>query len=550
MRMFLYYAAHSIKNQIKKLFKTWVLVFIVACALFGGIIGVGVAVFADNSDISDESSYSEDYDEVTEEAMSDFPAEEFTELAAGLLSFAVLFLCCLGADKSGNTIFQQPDVNLLFAAPLKPQTVLLFRLMTKIGAIALSSVYIAFNIPNMVSSMGLSPLAAVGFIAAFLSILVLGQLLQVLFYVLAAANSFVKKNLRIILFGMAIAVLGGFYLYAKSNGDGSTEGYFNSAFAFFNHPATRFIPIIGCVKAFCVHIVTGNILGVVVNFLGLVLSGVILSVIIWHIETDFYEEALAHSEESAKLQAAAQEQATAIVTRKKERSSRIKRNALEKGCGANIFFYRSMYNRFRFAHFRIFTKTAETYLLTAILVTVACKLFFKATGFIPTMLIIAGLVFFRTLGNPLEEDTSKDFFRLIPEKTFNKLLWSVMAGSVNCLMDICPAVILSAVVFGINPITALVWSVFIISIDFYATNVGVFINISVPVKAGSMLKQLVQIMFIYFGLLPSVGILLAGYLLEGFSLSMIICAVFNLSLGALFLGLTPAFIDFKEKAAV
>ena len=43
MRLFLYYALHSVKNQLKKLFKTWVLIFIVVCMLIGGLIGFGAA---------------------------------------------------------------------------------------------------------------------------------------------------------------------------------------------------------------------------------------------------------------------------------------------------------------------------------------------------------------------------------------------------------------------------------------------------------------------------------------------------------------------------
>ena len=42
MRMFLYYALHSFVNQIKKLFKTWVMVFIIVCFVFG----MGIGLFA------------------------------------------------------------------------------------------------------------------------------------------------------------------------------------------------------------------------------------------------------------------------------------------------------------------------------------------------------------------------------------------------------------------------------------------------------------------------------------------------------------------------
>ena len=41
MRLFLYYALHSFVNQLRKLFKTWVLIFLLACMLLGGLIGLG-----------------------------------------------------------------------------------------------------------------------------------------------------------------------------------------------------------------------------------------------------------------------------------------------------------------------------------------------------------------------------------------------------------------------------------------------------------------------------------------------------------------------------
>ena len=40
MRMFLYYAVHSFINQIRKLLKTWVLIFILICIVFGLIVVV------------------------------------------------------------------------------------------------------------------------------------------------------------------------------------------------------------------------------------------------------------------------------------------------------------------------------------------------------------------------------------------------------------------------------------------------------------------------------------------------------------------------------
>ena len=48
MKLFFYYALHTFKNQLKKLFKTWVLIFFAVCMVIG--IGLGLFfAFLDNS---------------------------------------------------------------------------------------------------------------------------------------------------------------------------------------------------------------------------------------------------------------------------------------------------------------------------------------------------------------------------------------------------------------------------------------------------------------------------------------------------------------------
>ncbi len=42
MRISGYYAWHSFKNQIKKIFKTWVLIFFLVCVLVGGALAMFV----------------------------------------------------------------------------------------------------------------------------------------------------------------------------------------------------------------------------------------------------------------------------------------------------------------------------------------------------------------------------------------------------------------------------------------------------------------------------------------------------------------------------
>ena len=50
MRLFGYYAWHSFINQVRKMLKTWVLIFLLACMLIGGIIGGGAAKLSSVAD--------------------------------------------------------------------------------------------------------------------------------------------------------------------------------------------------------------------------------------------------------------------------------------------------------------------------------------------------------------------------------------------------------------------------------------------------------------------------------------------------------------------
>ena len=93
--------------------------------------------------------------------------------------------------------------------------------------------------------------------------------------------------------------------------------------------------------------------------------------------------------------------------RKKDRDDGVRRDGLNRGWGADVFFHKTMYNRFRFAKLKFFTKTTITYLIAAVLMSVL--LLFASDGktegaFMGVALVLGGFVYYRSLGNPLHED--------------------------------------------------------------------------------------------------------------------------------------------------
>ena len=545
MRLFGYYAWHSFVNQLRKLFKTWVLIFLVICMAVGALIGVGAAMLDDASGEDEEIVESEIIEEEpgAMEKLGIEP-EEFVELIVGGIILVVFVFQAISADKNGSKIFLPADVNLLFSSPMKPQSVLLFRLMTQLGTSILASVYLLFQLPNLVLNLGLSIWVALAMIATWCLTIVIGKLLQILLYIVCSTNVKLKSHLRNGIYVFLLVIAGAYLLYWKTSG----EHYMVAATGFFNGSVSRFIPLWGWLKGFCMFAIEGNIVGLLVSFAAIVVGGSLLTYIIWHIKADFYEDAMAKSEETAELLAAAQSAkgGVTVIRRKKDRSDKLHRDGMRHGSGANVFFHKAMYNRFRFAHLGIFTKTSETYLVAAIGTAVLCRFVIQTNGLIPIILTLGALTFFRAMGNPLEQDTQMDHFLLIPESTWHKLFWSLLGGTANCFLDLLPAVIVSALLLGENVLLALAWLPLIVSVDFFATTVGAFIGFSVPVSAGKMVKQLVQIMFIYFGLLPDVAIMAVGLTFDQTVLAAIGCTVINVLLGLVFFFLSPLFLEPKD----
>ena len=546
MKLFGYYAWHSFVNQLRKLFKTWVLIFLVICFAVGALIGVGAAMLDDAAGADEEIVESEVIEEEGPGIQEQLGIEpmELVELIVGGAILAFFVFEAISADKNGSRIFLPADVTLLFASPMKPQSVLLFRLMTQLGTSILASVYLLFQLPNLVLNLGMSIWAALAIIATWCLTIMIGKLLQIFLYTVCSTHVTLKKHLRNGIYAFLLVLAGAYLMYWKTSGD----SYLIAAVDFFNGSFSRFIPLWGWLKGFCMFAMEGNIAGLLMSLAAIIVGGVLLVYIIWHVKADFYEDAMAKSEETAELLAAAQSEkaGVTVIRRKKDRSDKLRRDGMRHGSGATVFFHKAMYNRFRFAHLGIFTKTTETYLLAAVAVSILCRFVIQADGLIPVMLTLGVLTFFRAMGNPLEQDTQMEHFLLIPESTWHKLFWSLMGGTANCFLDLLPAILVAALLLGENLLITLAWVPLIVSVDFFATTVGAFIGLSVPVSAGKMVKQLVQILFIYFGLLPDIAIMAVGLVFEQPVLAAIGCAVVNILLGLVFFFLTPLFLEPKD----
>lgn len=542
MKLFLYYSFCSAKNQIKKLFRSWVAIFFAVCLLFGLVVGVGAGLLS--SFLDDEPGLEEPEDPAIEEPAPEDPAltEEQVLAAAELIAagvvLAILFFHVILADKNGSAIFLMPDVNLLFASPMKPQSVLLFRLMSQILVTLFASVYLLFQLPNLVLNLGLPLSAGLALILAWVLVLVYGKLFSVLIYTVASTHIRLKKYIRPVLYAAVLLLAGGFYLYYLSH---PGQGLFEVACGFFNAPGTRWIPVYGWLKGLAFWVAEGEWLAAGGTLLLLAAGAGVLAYVIWHIKADFYEDAMAKSQETAEVMAAAQSGDT--VRRKKDRSDRIVRDGLNYGSGAMMFFCKTIYNRFRFAKLRVLTKTTVFYLAIGVGLSLLL-LRGEQSGFVVVGIALCALVFFRALGNPIAEDIGKPYFVMVPASPYAKVIWSLLGGSACCAMDLLPALAVSALMLRASPADVLGCFVLALGLDFYVSNMMLFLELSLPTALAVQIRQAISMMlFLVLGMLPLIPVVLVGVLTQ-FWLPLLlgVAGLGFAALGGVFFAFSPLFL--------
>lgn len=554
MKLFFYYAFHSFVNQLRKVLKTWVAVFLLVCIVIGAAIGFGAAKISDLKDAQDavdaqtetveEVDLPPELEELTEGASMEetlgIDRHQLVELIAGAVILAVFVMQIAGADKNGSKIFLPADVTLLFASPMRPQSVLLFRLMTQLGMALLGSVYLLFQLPNLTLNLGLSTAAALSIILTWFATIFTAKLTQVLLYLLCSSHEKLKANLRRILIAVLAAVLAGYLAFWQSSGLAPAA----AAAKLFCAPWTRFIPLWGWLKGVAVFAAEGPLWAAAACLAATALGCVGLMAISLHLDVDFYEDAMSQSEETAERMARlqAEQPSRVMLRRKKDRSDRLRRDGLNHGRGASVFFFKTMYNRFRFAHLGFLTKTTETYLAAAVAVAVFCRMVLDVYSILPVALVLSACAFFRALGDPLPEDVENDYFRLVPEQTGAKLWYSLLGGAACCALDVLPAMVVGGIVMKAMPWQMLAWTAFAVSVDFFSSTVGTFISVSLPSSMDKTMRQVVQIMFIYFGLVPNAGIMVLGIVLHHVTAAAVIAAGVNVGLGLIFFALSPLFL--------
>ena len=551
MRLFGYYAWHSFVGQIKKIFRTWVIIFMLVCVAGGGGAGLLAGMTADKVEDTQIAREKENPKEADKEKPTDsfqkimrssgLKGREFLYVftAAGVI---ILLLFFMGSADAGGKIFLPADVSLLFASPMKPQSVLMFRLFARMGTFVFLTLYVVIMNLQLADMIGMNGFMIVMLVIAWILMFVTAKLFQIIFYLGCEEHPVLKKSLRYIVLGIAVLLFTIICFYKKASGLPIGTAVNNV----LNFRGSFIIPVYGWLKSIVYYSADGKwALSVAFAAVSVVVI-IALVYLIYHVKADFYESAM---EQTAVIAARIEKSNESKLgfskepKAKKHSHTEIISEGLGHGRGASVFFFKSMHNRWRSAGRGILTKTSVTYIVATIIAGFFAKGQWSANPATAAFMVLMAFVFYRSMGNPLEEDTRMGFYRMIPESPWKKLFFSLISGTVNCCMDILPSLILIAVLFRPSVYLFLMGTALIITIDFYATTVSVFLDSSIPQSVDKMVRQIVQATFLMFGLLPDAIILVVGYMNDHLMANLPYCIIVNVVVGMILFAITPIVME-------
>ena len=534
MRMFFYYFFHTTWNQIRSFIRTWAFYLFLALAGVGGILFYGIRWYlrrlaAANSELP--TSLEEIFEATGMSGLN------FLELAAGILILGLLVIQIIGAERSVSTMFKHADVNLLFASDLSPQAVLAFRVTNTLELPILAGLLLAIRLPFLAGKYDLTVYGALSILLAWCLTLAFCALLKILIYELGSRHPFFHRNLRWIIFALLAAVGFAFYRMYKAGGD---EDMFQTAQRFFNAPLTRWIPVWGWVKGIMLFALEGET-GLSLCLLGMSAALIVILVLtVRKLPADYYEETLRSAQEISLLhEAVNSEGASLLMMRTKERT--VTWDGFRHGTGSSVYFFRVFHNRHRSSRYFI-SKTMLTYCFAALAGGLYVRHFMdKPIDYIP-ILVLAVMVFFRTIVSPVTEDIRKDTFLLQPEPIWSKLFYSLLGGSCNCALDVFFPLMIGSAAAGFSPLRGLLYLPVLMSLDFFASASGVFTDVSIPPSVGVNFKQVIQIILLYVGLIFDGVVLSYGINYNHSAAGFILAAILNILFGGMFLGLTGVWL--------
>ena len=135
------------------------------------------------------------------------------------------------------------------------------------------------------------------------------------------------------------------------------------------------------------------------------------------------------------------------------------------------------------------------------------------------------------MGNPIAQETARNWLFLVPENPYKKVFFGVLAGTSLCAMDLLPALVVSALLLHEKPGIMLLWYLTYLVADFMFSEVGLLLEALVPASAMDMVKSMIQILLRCIILVIVAVFLAIGYFFGGIAGALVFTCAASAGIG-------------------
>lgn len=531
MGWFAYYFWHTLRNSVLRFLRTWAFFLLAVLSVGGGLVWYAVSWYAEQLGARNPT-LARDVAELV--AASGVTMADVAELCWGAFALAILVVQVVGADRSVSRLFVPADVSLLFASDRTPQEVLAFRVANTMGPAIVGAVGMLLSLPLW--ARGLPLAAALGLVASWCLLLLFSILLKVVAFECGSVHERFRRHFRWFVFA-ALGLLG----LALWRSFRETDDLLRASHLLLNAPASRLVPIWGWVKGLPFYLLEGRA-GMSCGVLAAsAVTAAGLALACRAIPADYYEEALASAHAIGRLIETAGREGVGSAMARVWGPRRVGAVGIGHGTGAVVYLFRVLHERRR-ASVRLVGRTTATYAFVTLSAGLYVRLFLDEPLGMVAPLVLCALVFFHAVFSPVTEDIRKASFLLDPEPVSLRLACSLAGGACCCALDCAGPLVVGALAAGTSPVAALAYLPVVVTCDLFASAAGAFVEVSLPASVGMSLRQVIEIVIVYVGLILD-GSVLAGALGQArLTVGLLVVGALNVLFAATLTGLTAVWL--------
>lgn len=427
MKPLFYIMKRSFVNRVKEIIKkpSYLIFYLFLIIFIGGFFVMSFIMPAQN--------------------VSKSPKISFEMISTACVLIVTYFQLNQGIEK-GNSFFRQSDVNFVFTAPISRKKVLIYGFIKEMLTTLLIIFFLVFQIPNLKNYY---PISNVGIIILILSVVALFfcmSLISLILYSVTSPKNSYRVLAKRIINGIYIAFISWFTITLINVKDMLT-----AANNVFESKIFSSIPVVGWFKVVLSYSAKELDSTFYMNLVFIVITIVLLMLLLYNLNSDYYEDVLGATLRKEKL-LAAKKSGTSVKEIKADKVKKIKSN-FGSG-GAKAIFYKHMLEYRKNGMFFIGKET-----IGIVAFGIASRFFMEHSSIKTVLYFSIYMLFIFSMQGKWMEEMKAHYIYLIPAGSIEKIFYGTLANHLKNFVDGLILFAISGFMFKADIVTILLCAI-------------------------------------------------------------------------------------------